>query len=177
MAVAPLSARFQSLPPLPTIKLGSSSADSRVGGLVHALGPYGSLQGTLLWGWEFLLLPPQPPWVLSIRGLRLYFPALEPWGAGMLCSPAVPPGLSMCQCGAAGSPATTLWGLLAVAWPSPLHNPPPRCVRLPPPCCMSSPPWPLVSTPPMVWMNVSSLSPWSSDFHPVLFSVSSVFLF
>ena len=37
MAPAPLSAGFQSLPPLPTIKLGPSGADSRVGGLVHAL--------------------------------------------------------------------------------------------------------------------------------------------
>ena len=96
---------------------------------------------------------------------------------GLLFSPAVPPGLSMHQCGAAESPATTLWDLLAVAWPSPLHNPPPRWVCLPLPCCMSSPPRPPVSTPPMVWMNVSSLSPRLSDFHTILFSVSSVFLF
>ena len=81
MALAPLSARFQSLPSIPTIKLGPSSADSRVGGLVNTLGPYGSLQRTLLWGWEFLLLLPQPPWVFSLRGLRLYFPELEPWVA------------------------------------------------------------------------------------------------
>ena len=39
MAPAPLSAAFQSLPLLPTIKLGPSGAGSRVGGLVHALGP------------------------------------------------------------------------------------------------------------------------------------------
>ena len=32
MALAPLSAGFRSLPPLPTIKLGPSSADSQVGG-------------------------------------------------------------------------------------------------------------------------------------------------
>ena len=32
MALAPLSARFQSLPPLPTIKLGLSGTDSQVGG-------------------------------------------------------------------------------------------------------------------------------------------------
>ena len=48
MALAPLSAGFQSLPLLPTIKLGPSGADSRVGGLVYALGPCGSLQLTLL---------------------------------------------------------------------------------------------------------------------------------
>ena len=44
MVLAPLSAGFQSLPPLPTIKLGPSGADSQVGGLVHALGHCGSLQ-------------------------------------------------------------------------------------------------------------------------------------
>ena len=39
--------------------------------------------------WEFLLLPPQPPWVFSITGLRLYFPALEPWFAQSALLPAV----------------------------------------------------------------------------------------
>ena len=39
MAPAPLSAGFQSLPPLPTIKLGPSGAASPVGGLVYTLGP------------------------------------------------------------------------------------------------------------------------------------------
>ena len=48
MALAPLSACFQSLPLLPTIKLGPSGADSQVDGLVHALGTCGSLQRTLL---------------------------------------------------------------------------------------------------------------------------------
>ena len=38
MAFAPLSASFQSIPPLPTSKLGPSGAASRVGGLVHVLG-------------------------------------------------------------------------------------------------------------------------------------------
>ena len=42
-------------------------------------GPCGSLQGTLLWGWEFPPLQPQPPQVFSVSGLRLYFPMLEPW--------------------------------------------------------------------------------------------------
>ena len=103
MAPAPLSAGFQSLCPLPMSKVGLSSADSRVGGLVHALGRCGSLQQPLLRGWEFLPLPPPPPWVFSLRGLRLYFPALEPWVAWSFCSLAAPPGLSMCECGAVGS--------------------------------------------------------------------------
>ena len=79
MAPAPLSTGLQSLPPLPTIKLGPSSAGSQVGGLVHTLGPCGSLQWPLLWGWESLLLPPQPSRAFSIRGLRLYSLVLEPW--------------------------------------------------------------------------------------------------
>ena len=68
------SADFQSLPPLLTIKLGHSGAASWVGGLVHSLGPRVSLQWPLLWGWEFLLLLPQPSQVFSISSLRL-----EPW--------------------------------------------------------------------------------------------------
>ena len=36
MALAPLSAGFQSLTPLPTVKLGPSSAASWVGGYVHS---------------------------------------------------------------------------------------------------------------------------------------------
>ena len=70
---------FQLLPLWHTNKLGPSGADSWVGGLVYILEPCGSLQWTLLWGWEFLLLLPQPSQVFSIRDLRLYFPALEPW--------------------------------------------------------------------------------------------------
>ena len=51
-------------------------------------------------------------------------------------------------------------------------------VHQPPPCCESSPP--SCPSPPLspVWMNVSSLTPWLSDFHTVQFSVSSgCFLF
>ena len=79
MVLALLSSGFQSLPLLPTIKLSPFGADSQVGGLLHALGPCGSLQQALLWGWEFLLLSPQPLQVFSVRVLRLYFPALELW--------------------------------------------------------------------------------------------------
>ena len=78
MAPASLSSGFPSFTPIPTIKLGPSGAGSPVGGLVHTLGPCGSLQRPLPRGWASLLLLPQPPWGLSIRGLRLYFPALEP---------------------------------------------------------------------------------------------------
>ena len=103
MAPTPLSAGFQSLPLPPTIKLGPSGAGSQVGGLVHALGPSnGSLQRPLLWGWEFLLLPPQPLRVFSLRGLRLYFTVLEPWVTWSASLPTVRPGLSVRKCRATG---------------------------------------------------------------------------
>ena len=41
--------------------------------------------------------------MFSIRGLRLYFPALEPCVAWSASLPAVPPGLSVHECGATGS--------------------------------------------------------------------------
>ena len=44
MQLALLSAGFQSLPLLPTIKLGLSGAGSQEGGFVYILGPCGSLQ-------------------------------------------------------------------------------------------------------------------------------------
>ena len=64
---------FWSLPPLPTSELGTSGADYQVGGLVYILGPCGSLQWTLLWGWEFLS-PLQPPQVFTARGFEVLFP-------------------------------------------------------------------------------------------------------
>ena len=68
-----LSTDFQSLPPLPTSKLGPSGADSRVGGFAYILGPCGSLQPcALLWGWELLPLP-QPSQVFSVRGFEDFF--------------------------------------------------------------------------------------------------------
>ena len=73
MLLIQLSAGFQSLPPLPTSKLGPSGADSWVGGFVYVLGPCGSLQQTLLGGWEFLPLM-QPPQFFTVRGFEALFP-------------------------------------------------------------------------------------------------------
>ena len=81
MAPTSLSSGFQSFTPIPTIKLGASGAGSRVGGPVHTLGPSLGLSNDLSCEAGSLLLPPQPPGELSIRGLRLYFPELEPWVA------------------------------------------------------------------------------------------------
>ena len=56
-------------------------------------------------------LPPQPPQVFSVRGLRLYFPELEPWVAWSASLPAVCP---IYLCGNVGPQ-----GLLVVRLPTP----------------------------------------------------------
>ena len=107
------------------------------------------------------------------------FEALFPCAGALGCAVcfAPPPFLSAylrANVGQQGLSATTLWGLLAAAWPAPFHNPPPRGVRQPPPFCESSPPCCLSLPLLPVWMNVSCLSPWLLDFHTVWFSVSLV---
>ena len=124
----------------------------------------------------FLLLPPQPPRVFSIRGLRLYFPELEPWVVRSARSPAVPASLSKHECGASGSASHLLVGSASCSLACPIpqshwvHKPAPWLESSPSSCpCL-----PLLP----VWKNVSSLTPWLSDFHTVRFSVSSgCFLF
>ena len=73
MLLARFLGSFQSLPPLITSKLSPSGAESWVGGFVHLLAPCGSLQQTLLWGWEFLP-PPLLPQVFSVSGIEASFP-------------------------------------------------------------------------------------------------------
>ena len=118
--------------------------------------------------------------MFSISGLRLYFPTLEPWAHSLFCSHAVPPGLSMCECGAVGSASCRT--ACPVAQSATSLGPPAATllapVLQPPPCLESS--LPHCPSPPLlpVWMNASALSPWLSDFHTVQFSVSSgCFLF
>ena len=92
---------------------------------------------------------PQPPWVSSIRVLRLYFPELEPWVMWSVPSPS-PLFLLVYLCANVGPqhlPSTTLWGLLPEAWPSQYHNRTPRLVCQPPPYCNTSPPWLAISKP------------------------------
>ena len=107
------------------------------------------------------------------------FEALFPCAGALGCMVcfAPPPFLPVylwADVGPRGLPTTTLWGLLAAAWPAPFHNPPPCWVRQPPPCCESSPSRLPVSAPPTgPGECFFSLSPWLSDFHPVRFSVSS----
>ena len=115
--------QVQSLPPLPTIKLGPCGVDSRMGELVHALGPCGSLQQTLLWGWEFLLLP-QPHRCLQSEVWGFISPR---WNSGLR-------GLSP------GPPSAALPAICSFAHPTPLHNPPPCWVQQLLPYHESSPP-------------------------------------
>ena len=140
-----------------------------------------------------LLLQLQPPGTLSIRGLRLYFPTLEPWVAQSALLPAVCPvylcanvglpgatrcstcpvlhhsesgtlSLSVSECGAEGSDS----GQTAC----------PVCPTLAP---VSVPPQPRKSSPPRcpsppllpVWMNVYFFISLVSDFLAIRFSVSS----
>ena len=165
MAPAPFSTGFQSLPLLPTIKLGPSGAGSRVGGHVHALGPCGSLRlndlsceaGSFpccrpsphgcfqseVWGCISLRWSPglcgllrSPPFVLVYLCMNV-----GPRGATRH-SESGPLGLSVRECRAAGSAS----GLTACPVRPTLHQ--------------SSPPW--CPSPPLlpVWMYVSFLSTW-----------------
>ena len=139
---------------------------------MHTLGPCGSLQPTLLLGLEFLLLLPQPLQLFSIRGLRLYFPRLEPWVAWSASLPAVCPvylcanvgprgathhsesgplGLSVRECGAAGSASgQTACPVRPTLCQSRSHHGHVSPLR---PGCPSPPLLP-------VWMNVYFLFPW-----------------
>ena len=113
MLLAQPSAGFQSLPLLPTSKLGPSGAYSWVGGFAYILEPRGSLQQTLLWGWEFLLAP-QPPQGFWVRGFEALFPGAGALGGTICLAPQLffwvylhtnvgPPGLP-----ATASPALVL---------------------------------------------------------------------
>ena len=101
---------------------------------------------------EFLLSP-QPPQVFSVRALRLYFPALEPWVVGSVLLPSCSSQFISMQ-----------------MWDLPVHQLLP-CHKSSPSSCPSPPFLP-------VQMSVSSLTPWLLDFHTIGFSGSSgYFLF
>ena len=103
MAPASVYFGFQSFTLLPTIKLGPCGAGSWVGGLVHTLGPCGSLQWPLLWGWEsLLLLPPTPTGVFNHRSEAL-FPHAGALGYMVCFAPRRLSRLSVHECGATGS--------------------------------------------------------------------------
>ena len=129
--LALLSTSFQSLPLLPTSKLGPSGADSWVGGFVYVLGPCGSPMDSPV---RLGVSPTAstPTGFLSQR-FETLFPCTRNLGLSSLsCFPVVPPGLSACGCGTALSvscclahpspPAAALPGVLS-AW-LPISAPP-----------------------------------------------------
>ena len=92
--------------------------------------------------WQFLLLP-QPRQVFTARGSEALLCLLwNPGLCGLSHSPVVPPSLSVLECGTSQSISRHLARMS---------------------CSPSCP------TPPVlpVWMSVSSLTPWLSDFHTV----------
>ena len=123
-----------------------------VGGLVYILGPCGPFQQTLLWDWQFL--PPlQPPQVFTARGFEANLLTLEPWVEWSVSLPICSSWFIRTRMLTAGSTS------YCFAAHSLLCG------------CLSQP---LL----LVWMNISSLTPWSLDFHTVQFSGSSgCFLF
>ena len=103
----------------------------------------------------------------GVLGCAVCFTPL-PFHPVYLCANVGPQGLS----------ATTLWDLLAAAWPARStirHLPGSASCHF-----AGSPLRPGCPSPPLlpVWMNVSSLSPWLSDFHTVdILSILVVFCF
>ena len=134
------------------------------GCFVYILGPCGSLQRTLLWGWEILLLP-QCPHVFSVRGFEALFPQMESW---VVCSVSLP--------------SCSSWFISTQMWDHLLHQLPPCpvCQLLPyspqpsSHCLATSPVYPTCLSPPLllIWMNVFCLTPWLSDVHIARFSCS-----
>ena len=159
--LAQLSDSFQSLPLLPTSKLDPSGADFQVGGFVYVLVPCGSLQWTLLWGWEFLSLL-QPPQIFTARGFEALFPHTGTLGCTFCLAPQFFLLVYLyANVGLPSSPAATLptWSSSCCLATHPLH-----------PSCQYPPLLP-------VWMSVS-LTPWLLDFHTGRFSGNySCFMF
>ena len=149
---------FRHYPMLPESRLCPLSccpgADSWVGGFVYVLGSCGPLQGTVLIDWEFIP-PPQPPQALTARGSEAL--SAWHWNPGLhglshswwLLSVYLHINVGPSALPASVLPAQSSSHCLAV---QPLH-----------PACPSPP---ILS----VWMNVSSLTPWFSDFHTVRLS-------
>ena len=101
-------------PSAPHNQIGPSGAGSWVGGLVHTLGPCGSLQRPLLWGWESLLLLPNPYGRFQSKVWGFISLCWSPGLRSLLCSTPPPPFILVDLCANGG-----LQGLLVVRLPAP----------------------------------------------------------
>ena len=88
MLLAPLSAGFQSLPLLPTIKLGPSGVDSWLGEFVYVLESLGLSNELSCEAGSFSCCCLNPHRFFQSGALRLYFPALERWVAQSVSLPS-----------------------------------------------------------------------------------------
>ena len=157
MLLAQLLAGLQSLPLLPTNELGPSGADSLWVGLHMFQNPVG----------PFIRLSFETgSFSCSCNPHRFLqpevFEALFPCTGTLDCPVCLTPQLFLpvyphVNVGPPGPPAAAspAWSASCRLAMHPLH-----------PSCLSSPLLP-------VWMNVSSLTPWLSDFHTVRYSGSS----
>ena len=132
MALAPLSGAFQSLPPLPTIKLDPSGARSRPLWVSPTNSPV-----------RLRVSPAAASTPTGVFSQR--FESLFPCAGTLGCTVCLAPQLFLpvYLCANVGP-----WGLLAAAWPALFHNQPPLWVRQLLPCCKSPLPQLPVSTPP-----------------------------
>ena len=194
MAVATLSTRFQSLPLLPTIKLGPSGAGSGVGGLVHndlsceagslsccRPNPHRRFQSEVC---GFISAPPPPALEPGVARSAL-LPAVCPvylcvnvGPRGVTCRSACPvlrhsessatlsPALSVYLCRNVGPRVLLVVRLPALLVPHSASLGPARATQVLSAGCPSPP---LL----LVWMNVSFFISLVSDFLAIWFSVSS----
>ena len=162
MALVLLSASFQSLPPLPTIKLGPSSAASRVGGCVCSRPLWVSPANSPVRLQVSPAATPTPTGVFNQRFEALFPPHWSPGLCGLLCSlPFV-----RFICANVGPQGLLVLGLPAPLVPHSASLGPPQPRESSPPRCPSPPLLP-------VWMNVYVVFPWCWTPLPLDFSVSS----
>ena len=121
--LAQLLSGFQSLPPLPTSKLGLPGAESQVGGFVYILGPWwvSPTNSPLRLG-----VSPTTATPIGFYSQRFWGFNSPLWNSGLHCLsvyPVVPPSLSAHEC--------------RISWSISHHLTCQVCQLLP--CCMSSP--------------------------------------
>ena len=103
MVLALFSAGFQSLPLLPASKVGPSGADSHMGGFVYVWDSVGLSNELSCEAGSFFCCCLSPQGVFN-QWFEALFPCTGALGLlSLFCSPCVPPGLSVCECGIAGS--------------------------------------------------------------------------